>query len=153
MNIVKIIDQYNDNYIYFCDPIKNNIMNDAKFIRVLYSPSFCTMNGVYLLIQLHDIVIEKYFNKYKCCFQVAHHRDMIENIKLIEDSILKKVNIQNKIPLYKIYEQLSNGNIKILDNNMSNQNMFALKISGIWETDMHYGVTFKFSRVKGVGEV
>ena len=26
MNIVKTLEQYNDNCVYFCDPIKNNIM-------------------------------------------------------------------------------------------------------------------------------
>jgi hypothetical protein len=124
-------------------------MNDAKFIRVLYSPSHFTLNGIYLLISLNDILIEKYFNKYKCCFHVGQHKDMIEQVKHIEDSILRKVGIRNKAPLYKIYEQLSNGNIKILENVVSNQNLFVLKISGVWETEMHYGVTFKFSRIVG----
>ena len=30
MNIVKNIDQYNEDYVYFCDPIKNNIMNELE---------------------------------------------------------------------------------------------------------------------------
>ena len=151
MNLIKRIDQYNDNYLYFCDPIKNNIMNEGKFIRILYSTAYFTLNGIYLLIPLNEIQIEKYFNKYKCMFNIVEHREMIENIKCIEDSILKKVNIRNKIPLFKVYEQLRNGNIKIFDNveNSSNTNnhYFVLKISGIWETDMHYGLTFKFYKL------
>ena len=31
MNIVKTLDQYHDDCVYFCEPIKNNIMNDGTF--------------------------------------------------------------------------------------------------------------------------
>ena len=69
-----------------------------------------------------------------------------------EESILKKVNINNKIPQYKISEQVKNGNIKLfLDNEKfekietNKQEFFILKISGIWETTTHYGLTYKFT--------
>jgi len=150
MNIVKKIDQYNENYLYFCDPIKNNIMNDGKFIRILYSSQYFILNGIYLYIPLHEINIEKYYNKYKCNFNVFEHRDIIESIKTIEENILKHVNIKNKTPMNKIYEQLKNGNIKIFTNELSykpTNNAFILKISGVWETELHYGVTYKFSKI------
>jgi hypothetical protein len=150
MNIVKKLDQYNENYLYFCDPIKNNIMNDGKFIRILYSSPYFILNGIYLYIPLHEISVEKYYNKYKCNFNVLEHRDIIDSIRMIEENILKRVNIKNKLPMNKIYEQLKNGNIKIFTNEMtckSNNNSFILKISGVWETDLHYGVTYKFSKI------
>jgi cytochrome c biogenesis protein ResB len=150
MNIIKKIDQYNENYLYFCDPIKNNIMNDGKFIRILYSSHYFILNGIYLYIPLHEISIEKYYNKYKCNFNVYDHRDTIESIKTIEENILKQVNIKNKTPMNKIYEQLKNGNIKIFTNELSYKpcnNAFILKISGVWETELHYGVTYKFSKI------
>ena len=46
MNIVKTIDQYDENYVFFCDPIKNNIMNNGNFIRILYSTSLFVLNGI-----------------------------------------------------------------------------------------------------------
>jgi len=149
MNIVKTIDQYDDKCIYFCDPIKNNIMNDGNFIRILYSTSTFVLNGIYLLIHLNDITIEKYYNKYKCVYNVQTHKELIDNIKIIEDDLLKKINIKYKYPQSKIYDQLRNGNIKIFsDVNFKPQtNTFLLKISGIWETDTHYGVTYKFSKI------
>jgi hypothetical protein len=64
MNIVKRIDQYHDDNVYFCDPIKNNVMNEGNFVRILYSNSLFVLNGISLLIPLHDINIEKYYNKY-----------------------------------------------------------------------------------------
>ena len=39
MNLVIRTDQYDDNCIYFCEPIKNNIMNEGNFIRILYTNS------------------------------------------------------------------------------------------------------------------
>ena len=68
MNIVKNINQYNENNIYFCEPIKNNIMNEGNFIRILYSTYNVVLNGIYLLISLDDINCDKYYNKYKCNF-------------------------------------------------------------------------------------
>ena len=50
MNIVKNIEQYDENNVYFFDPIKNNIMNDGTFIRILYSTENFMLNGIYLHI-------------------------------------------------------------------------------------------------------
>lgn len=149
MNIVKTIDQYDENCIYFCDPIKNNVMNEGNFIRILYSTPTFVLNGIYLLIRLNDIIVEKYYNKYKCIFNVNNHKDIIEDVKAIEDSLLKKINIKNKFPQNKIHDQLKNGNIKIFSdvNPKTYTNSFLLKISGIWETETHYGVTYKFSKI------
>ena len=56
MNIVKNIEQYDENNVYFFDPIKNNIMNDGTFIRILYSTENFMLNGIYLHITLNDIL-------------------------------------------------------------------------------------------------
>jgi hypothetical protein len=148
MNIVKNIDQYNDNFVYFCDPIKNNIMNNGNFIRILYSTSIFVLNGIYLNISINQLTIEKYFNKYKCSFDIGAHTNLIQRIKIIEENILRKINILGKLPQYKIYEQISNGNIKIFSDNIDNiTNNFLLKIAGIWETEYHYGLTYKFIKL------
>jgi hypothetical protein len=148
MNIVKRLDQYDDNNIFFCEPIKNNIMNDGNFIRILYSSINFTLNGIYLLINIHDITCEKYYMKYKCTFNVFNHKDMIDNLKVIEEDILKKYEIKDKVAQFKIYEQLKNGNIKFFSE-ISNKSSasFILKISGIWETHTSYGLTYKFIKV------
>ena len=148
MNIVKRIDQYDDNCILLCDPIKNNVMNDGNFIRILYSTNTFTLNGIYLYITLNDIICEKYYSKYRCTFNVSNHKDIIDNLKIIEDDLLKKCDIIDKAPQYKIYEQLKNGNLKIF-NDVGNRSVcsFILKISGIWETQYNYGLTYKFIKI------
>ena len=145
MNIVKRIDQYDENNIFFCEPIKNNIMSDGNFIRIIYSTNTISLNGIYLLLNLNDITCEKYYNKYKCIFNTILNKDIIENIKTIEEHILKKYNIKNKTPQYKIYEQLRAGIIKLFNDIGIKQNGdFILKIAGIWETTNSYGLTYKF---------
>ena len=145
MNIVKQIDQYNKNNVYFCEPIKNNIMNNGIFIRIIYSTPLFILNGIYLSIYINHITVEKYYNKFKCTFDINTYNDLINNIKNIEEGILNKSNIKGKLPQYKINEQLKNGTIKIFADNIEKiKNVFLLKIAGIWETEHEYGLTYKF---------
>jgi hypothetical protein len=150
MNLVKNLDQYNENNIIFGEPIKNNIMNDGNFIRILYSTKNFSLNGVYLFVTLKDVVCDKYYNKYKCIFNMNNHKDIIETIKTIEENILKKLEnvFYNKFPQYKIYEQFKNGYIKIFQEiqNKSNVNLI-LKISGVWEVNSSFGLTYKFIKI------
>ena len=148
MIIVKTIDQYNENYVYFCEPIKNNIMNDGNFIRIIYSNPLFTLNGIYISLNIAYISIEKYYNKYKCIFDLLQHRDIVDKLRLLEETLLKKVNITGKLSQCKIYEQLKNGNIKVFSESSDKiNNTFLLKIAGIWETDYNYGLTYKFIKV------
>jgi hypothetical protein len=147
MNLVKRIDQYNDECLFFCEPIKNNVMNDGNFIRILYSTENIVLNGIYLQINFNDLVCEKYYNKYKCSFNVSNHKDIIDNIKIIEENILKKYKT-NKLPSNKIYEQIKSGYIKLFTDISNKINCsFILKISGIWETQYNYGLTYKFIKI------
>jgi len=148
MIIVKTIDQYNENYVYFCEPIKNNIMNDGNFIRIIYSNPLFTLNGIYISLNIGYISIEKYYNKYKCIFDLLQHRDIVDKLRLLEETLLKKVNITGKLYQCKIYEQLKNGNIKVFSESSDKiNNTFLLKIAGIWETENEYGLTYKFINI------
>jgi len=100
------------------------------------------------MINFNDITMEKYYNKYKCNFNVLNHKKTIDKIKNIEENILNIYRPAGKIKQLKIFEQLQNGNVKIfneIDSKINND--FILKISGIWETPLNYGLTFKFIKV------
>jgi hypothetical protein len=144
MNLVKKIEQFNNDFLFFCEPIKNNVMNEGNFIRILYSSDIMILNGIYLLINLTDITCEKYYNKYKCNFNISNHKEIIESLRIIEEEILKRYKT-DKIHSYKIFEQLKSGHIKLF-NDVGNliSSSFILKISGIWETQTNYGLTYKF---------
>ena len=150
MFLVKDLDQYDDNNILFCDSIKNNIINDGNFIRILYSPPDFTLNGIYLLINFKNVFCDKYYNKYKYIFNVENHKNLIEKIKVIEENILKKLEtlFHNKFPQYKIYEQFKNGFIKVFQEIQNKSDVdIILKISGVWEVNSTYGLTYKFIKI------
>jgi len=147
MNLVKNLNQYDDNNIIFCDPIKNTIMNDGNFIRILYSTNNFTLNGIYLHVNLKNVHCEKYYNKYKCIFNIENHKHLLEKIRAIEEGILKKLEnvFYNKYPQHKIYEQFKNGHIKVFQEIQNKSDVsFILKISGVWEINSTFGLTYKF---------
>lgn len=148
MNLTMKINQYHDNCLFFSEPIKNNVMSDGNFIRILYSDEDIVINGIYLTVNLNDISCEKFYNKYKCNFNVHTHKQLIDDLKLIEENILRKYKT-TKLPSNKIYDQMKSGYIKLFDDiGNSKQNCtFILKISGIWETANSYGLTYKFLKV------
>jgi hypothetical protein len=143
--LVTTIEQYHEDNVYFLEPIKNNIMNNSNFIRIIYSTSLFILNGIYIYIQLNHTSVDKYYNKYKCSFDVSQYKVLIEKLKTLEEGLIKKVSINGKIPQFKIYEQLKNGHIKVFSETTNkNGNYFVLKIAGIWETETNYGLTYKF---------
>jgi len=145
MNIIKNIEQYNEDNVYFLEPIKNNIMNNGNFIRIIYSTSLFVLNGIYIHVNFNYTSVDKYYNKYKYSFDITQHSELIEKLRIIEERLLNKISILGKIPQFKIYEQVKNGNIKVfLDTSEKICNTFLLKIAGIWETENDYGLTYKF---------
>jgi hypothetical protein len=123
-------------------------MNDGNFIRILYSTPLFILNGIYLAVMINQLTVERYFNKYKCAFDIANNMETIHRIKHIEETILSKIKINGKMPQYKVYEQIRNGNIKVFADNIDDvTNKFLLKIAGIWETDYSYGLTYKFVKL------
>ena len=147
MNLLVRTDQYNIDNVYFCDSIKNNIIVNGNFIRILYSTSKFTMNGIYILLNFDNFYIEKYYNKYKYTFDTMVNSELINFVRNVEKDILTKLNIRDKCPVYKIYDQLKIGAINIITDKMEFNENIILKISGIWETDTEYGITYKFINI------
>tara|TARA_B100000902_G_C26480726_1_gene514607 strand:- start:32 stop:493 length:462 start_codon:yes stop_codon:yes gene_type:complete len=146
MNVIIDPNKFDDKCIFFYNPVKNTVMDDSNFIRILYSNKLFTLNAIFIKLKLNIINIEKYFNKSKCCFNIKDNKDIIDKIAFIEDKILHKYSYNKNIK-NKIYDQLMSGNIKLFIDNLSensNKCEYLLKISGIWETDNDCGITYKF---------
>lgn len=149
MNIVIDIDDFNKDNIFLQEPVKNNIIDDSKFIRLIYSNNIFAVNTVYIVFNLQIINIENYFNKHKFVFNVKQNTKLINQLKSIEESILDKIFINNKKPVLRLYEQVNSGNIKLFKDSLKlhkpySDNEFIIKISGIWENEYEYGITYKF---------
>ena len=73
-------------------------------------------------------------------FNIYNNRELIDSVQQIEEHILSSADIQNKSPVYSLREMLAIGRINIHDFS----DTIILKISGVWETENSYGVTYKF---------
>jgi hypothetical protein len=148
MNIVLTHNQFNSNNIYFNEPIQNTVMDNSKFIKLIYSNENIMMNGVFLLLNIKIINKETYFKKIKISYDINNsiNRETLTSIYNIEQNMLLKYKSIKK-PRRILYETLNSGVIKIfpnIDKDINNSNnSFILKISGIWEDDNEYGLTYK----------
>ena len=119
MILLENIESYNKQFLFLLPPVKNNLIINSIFTRIIYSPPMISFNGLYLSIPFSDSV------------------QSIQKIHEIENDILsaytccsnKKKNMQIKqLILYKI----SNITDKVI-----------LKISGIWESESSFGLAYK----------
>lgn len=126
MNLVLDYNKYNVNNVFFYEPVKNTVMDDSKFIRIIYSDALIILNGLYLKINKIDKKKTDNIDK------------LLKNIELLEKNVLNKYN-SNKVKITKIKDHL-----QYLIKKNENLDIFILKISGIWETEQMIGITFKF---------
>ena len=149
MKLVNTLEQYEGRHVVFCDSVKNNVVNEGTYIRLIYSTPIFTTNGLNLSFIVTPTAVDKCYSKYKITFDRQLHKDIIDKLKSLEEDIVKQAGIEDKVPHYKIAEQIKYGNLKLsVDDGetpvLNKELMVILKISGVWETDVHYGVTYKF---------
>jgi hypothetical protein len=120
-------------------------MANSQFIKLIYSTEDLILNGLYILMNINISSKESYFKKMKYNFDLNNNRDLLNNIFRIEKEILNNYNHSNKIQKLNIYESLNTSSLKIYPSSDSNKppNNFILKISGVWENEKEYGLTFK----------
>lgn len=139
------VNQYKSSNIFFGEPIKNTIIENSVFRRIIYSMPEISFNSINIFLIFKDITIRKFYNKWKCIFNDISVRNSLINI---ESNILQKLRINNKNPVYSITQQIQNNMFKIFSDKIvpgefSNYTV-VLRISGIWESEKEYGITYKF---------
>jgi hypothetical protein len=148
MYVVLDINDFNINNIFYQEKVKNTVMDNSNFLRMIYSNELFILNGIFIKFDLQLETIEKSFNKYKCLFDIKTHHDMILQFSAIEKHMMDKYGSTTKTPIYRIAEQLNNGFLKIFNEaECKEKNEFILKIYGIWETECEYGLTYKFINI------
>tara|TARA_B100001093_G_C26735009_1_gene974010 strand:- start:135 stop:590 length:456 start_codon:yes stop_codon:yes gene_type:complete len=139
------VNQYKSSNIFFGEPIKNTIIENSVFRRIIYSMPEISFNSINIFLLFKDITIRKFYNKWKCIFNDISVRNSLINI---ESNILHKLRLNNKDPVYSITQQIQNNMFKIFSDKIvpgefSNYTV-VLRISGIWESEKEYGITYKF---------
>ena len=148
MYVVLELDDLNINNVFYQEKIKNTVMDNSNFLRVVYSNELFILNGIFVKFNLNLQLVEKSFNKYKCLFDNKLHTDIILKLSMIEKNLMERHIFSNKTPVYRISEQLNNGFLKIFNEaECLEKNEFILKIYGIWENECEYGLTYKFINI------
>ena len=147
MNLTLTVEQFNNKHLYFYDAIDNTIIENSKFIKMIYSEEDYILNGIYILLELNISNRELYFKKYKFNFDIRANSKLINNVYKIEEDILNKYDC-GKNKKNNIKELFNNGYFKIHSSDETNfGNKFILKMSGIWETVDEYGITYKIIQI------
>lgn len=145
MILVKNIEQYNLDHVIFLNIMKNNIMKNGNFIKILYFTPLFKMNGIYLKVNIVNYSNENNVYRNNYIFNPFLYQELINKIRDIEIGILSKVGINDKIYECELYKKLMGGNIKIITNVTEEKfDNFIIKISGIWESDDKCGLNYKF---------
>jgi hypothetical protein len=125
-------------HVVLHEPVKNQIFNDSTFTRIVYSNNVITTNGIVLNLDIKGATIDKRFSKANVQFNIYNNSDLIAVVQRIECELLSV--IQNKTPVYGLYNELASGRIVVHDYD----GKILIKISGIWETELNCGITYKF---------
>ena len=134
MNIALLAKDLNIDNIFFLDPIKNIIITNSKFVRIIYSNKLLTLNGIYLICNIDNI-------------DKINNYGLLLYIENLENNILNKFS-KEKNKYYKLREYFYSNFIntdytKVEDNHSK----YILKISGIWDSNNNIGLTFKFLKL------
>ena len=121
INLIINLENVSTNNIFFYEQVKNTILDNSYFIRIIFSNKDLILNGIYILINLNNSIND--------------------NCKIIEE--LEK-NILFKYKSDKIQNKKIKDNFLYLLNKNNNNKYIVLKISGIWETLNNIGLTFKY---------
>jgi hypothetical protein len=143
MNIAITAKDLSIDDVFFLDPIKNIIINNSKFIRIIYSNNLFTLNGIYLICNIDNK--DNTNNK-----DNNNNKDLLLYIQKLEDNILNKFS-KEKIKNYKIRDYFNNIFINSdYSKSQETYTKYILKISGIWDMSNNIGLTFKFLKLDSI---
>lgn len=151
MNVVFDIDDVDYNNIFLDDKTKNTIIDDGVFYKLHYSNHILAMSNIIIKLDINIYNIFKNYHRYKCVFSTEKYKIIIDKISELEKTILQELYKNKNKNNFNTYKQ-ANYNISTLLHSgcfklsryPNHNNNIALKISGIWETENNYGLTYKF---------
>ncbi|MDA9072465.1 hypothetical protein N9K75_01170 [bacterium] len=149
----------NENSVLFSESVKNKIIQDSLFTRIIYSNELFSTNAILYSFDLIITNASHFYNKY--LYRFNPFQNSLSKIKKIEKNILSsyaqlmKTSPRQKLPQYKILEVIDSGCLKTFasNNNTNDSDLsithkkvrFCLKILGVWESNDEYGIIYKLS--------
>ena len=136
-------------YNLFYGPKKANMIMDGSFTKCIYSNEYVTLYGLFfdLPLKITSPIFSNASNIEISCFykEIIHKLLEIEKHLLATYSnFLQKRNV-NKNAVFCLYNQIQTGYLKYYRESgyVNTIEHLYIKISGIWENDKDFGITFK----------
>lgn len=150
MNLLLDIDKINETYIFFNEPIENNILTNGEFIKIHYSNSEFNLTGLLIPIPLNNTALHKSYNKVFYTIPFNLNEPIIRKMHQLEEAILNKYKLvyhSKQLISLSIKNSLQSQNFKTYyTKQITNlcKNTLLLKISGIWSFNNEIGIIYKF---------
>ena len=122
MLILIDIDKLDMSQIYLGDRVINKVNDMNWFQRLGYSTPEYDLTGIYIYVPLKSYL----------------YKSRIEQLITVESTILNNINMTSLTPVFSMKYELSHKTIFI-----EGISHIIVKISGVWETNDRYGLTFK----------
>jgi hypothetical protein len=122
MLVLVDIDKLDMSQIYLGDRVTNKVKDMNWFQRLGYSTPEYDLTGIYIYVPLKSYL----------------YKSRIEQLIKVESTILNNINMTSLTPVFSMKSELSHKTIFI-----EGISHIIVKISGVWETNDRYGLTFK----------
>lgn len=134
--------------IMFGVKMRNTIIENSDYYNIYYSNDIFTVNNIIIKLDLSNVTIEKFYNKYKC--NITNFDETLNKLIQLENMIITTFKVNTiKTPVYRLLDQLNKFNFKVSCykdiplNELINIKL-VFKISGVWENNNEYGIIYKF---------
>jgi hypothetical protein len=138
MNVYHCIDDIQYDKCFLCRPIPNKFYNYIHFYKISYNLLSLTLNSILIWIDLKQYNLKETNDQYVISYTMDE--TFLEKVIQFEKNLLDHFNhtLQKKI-------QLPSYDLKHLFYHKHKVDQFRLffRISGIWESETHIGLTSK----------
>lgn len=153
MNLLLNVSDFSAEKVFFLESKENNIMK-GDFVKILYSTEEFTSNGIYFHFPVQNFERKVFNNKKIIFFDTLSQNDIISQFSKIENEIIElflknesllNSNHSSKKVVHSIQTQMNNGMMKYYNysERPTTSSNFYIKISGIWESVLDIGLTYK----------
>lgn len=133
------IEDCNIDHFHFLDS-KSNLIMEGVFTKLIYALPTFTINSIYINFPIkHNVSVKNCI-----VFDPVHDRNLFTVYRKLESDLLQnyaETHCINKKPNYSMSNMFSYGKCKFF--NAESVVSFLVKVSGIWESETEYGVTYK----------
>lgn len=138
MNVYQTIEEIQHDKCFLCKPIANKFFNYTHFYKISYNLLSFTLNSILVWVDLKSYSIKESTDQFMISFTM--NEDFMEKLVTFEQKLLESFNLTLRKKIhYPCYESK---NI-FYSKNKVDEFKFYFRISGIWESDTHIGLTSK----------